>query len=205
MFYLGHKILFEAPVESGLPLEKITIIDNHHTFIKMFFLHTFTMRSASFIWELFFLPAIFFWFCSSFQLLTFICTELWSSFESSRFFGRSGMLKRERGETSVKIFWINIFNMFGSAVADFERFVFFAERHLINHSGLCRILVTPKMSVQSIQVEFITNLSAVCHKFINLNSTTMCWWKITKRTTSVNYWNLFVTERPCTRNTFFAC
>ena len=26
--------------------------------------------------------------------------------------------------------------MFGSAVADFERFVFFAERHLINHSGL---------------------------------------------------------------------
>ena len=67
--------------------------------------------------------------------------------------------------------------MFGSVVADFERFVFFAERHLINHSGLCRILVTPKMSVQSIQVEFITNLSAVCHKFINLNSTTMCFAK----------------------------
>ena len=164
--------------------------------IKMFFLHTFTMRSAS---RVVFSPSNIILILQQFSAPHLHLHGIMIQFWKLQVF--RPLWDAEKGKGCLKIFWINIFNMFGSVVADFERFVFFAERHLINHSGLCRILVTPKMSVQSIQVEFITNLSAVCHKFINLNSTTMR--KITKRTTSVNYWNLFVTEQPCTRNTFF--
>ena len=139
----------------------------------MFFLHTFRMRSVHL--RVVFSSSNIILILQQFPVPHLHLHGIMIQFWKLQVFRPLWDAEKGKGwEKCLIIFWINIFNMFGSAVADFERFVFFAERHLINHSGLCRILVTPKMSVQSIQVEFITNLSAVCHKFINLNSTTMC-------------------------------
>ena len=85
-FYLHCKILREATIETWFPLEN-SKISQMQSIIRQIFVIKCRIFETKF--------RIFVMLCQIFVLFTFICTELWSSFESSRFWGGSGMLKRE--------------------------------------------------------------------------------------------------------------
>ena len=106
-FYLCNKILGEATIETWFPLENWKISQMQSVICQIFVIKSqifVTKCQISVIkWQIFVIKCqifvikckLFFMLCQIFVLFTFICTELWSSFESSRFWGGSGMLKRK--------------------------------------------------------------------------------------------------------------